>query len=77
MLEVICCLLKLQILLMSFCVVYSLDLKTCMRTLFLAGHIFDHKNWPGFGGGEALMLYGKDEIKTITEYLRMPNVTWI
>ena len=33
--------------------------------LFLAAHIFDHKNWPGFGGEEALMLYGKDEIKTI------------
>ena len=33
--------------------------------LFLAGQIFDHKNWPGFGGEEALMLYGKDEIKTI------------
>ena len=49
--------------------------------LFLAGQIFDHKNWPGFGGEEALMLYGKDEIKTITvhfrNFLRMPNATWI
>ena len=49
--------------------------------LFLAGHIFAHKNWPGFGDEEALMLYGKDEIKTITEHFRNvlenANTTWI
>ena len=42
--------------------------------LFLAAHIFDHKNWPGFGGEEALMLYGKDEIKTI--YCALQEWSW-
>ena len=41
------------------------------KPLFQAGHVFDHKNWPEYTDREALLMYGHDEIDTLTEHLKV------